>query len=81
MSKVRILAIMVLVSITIPKKVMAVPGVTILTALSRALMHWQSEKIRGTSSQEVVYVVSKKLYIIFRRIYCCNYVNCWNTRG
>ena len=64
MSKVCILAIMALVSITIPKKVMGVLGVTILTALTRALMHWRSERIRGTGSQKVVYVVNKKLYII-----------------
>ena len=56
-SKVCILAVMVLVSITMPKKMMGVQGAT----LARTLMHWQSERIKGTSSQKVVYVVNKKL--------------------
>ena len=59
-----ILTIMALVSITIPKKVIRVQGVNTLTALTRALTHWQSERIRGTSNQKVAYVMNKKLYII-----------------
>ena len=69
MSKVRILAIMALVSITIPKKVMGVLGMTILNALTRALMHWRSERIRGTDSQKVVYVVNKSLNTYITKIF------------
>ena len=39
-----------------------VQGMNTLTALTRALTHWQSERIRGTSNQKVVYVVNKIHY-------------------
>ena len=58
---------MALLSITRPKKVMGVLGVTILTALTRALMHWRSERIKGTGSQcseqEIVHYIQKDLLL------------------